>query len=56
MLKVTLPMVRVMTVGLGMETVPCMLVPSMGSGVRFMVNEVMLKPWRLLRPIYHVYV
>lgn len=48
-LKVTLPMLIVMTVGLGMRTVPIMLVPS-GSGVSSMENSVTLKPASPLSP------
>jgi hypothetical protein len=39
----------VITVGLGMKTVPTMLVPS-GSGVSLIEKSVMLKPLSLLRP------
>ncbi len=40
---------RVITVGLGMLTVPSMFVPS-GSARSWMVKFVMEKPARLLRP------
>ena len=45
----TLTIDRVITVGLGMLTVPSMFVPS-ASGTSWMVKFVMEKPVRLLRP------
>ena len=42
---------RVMTVGLGMYTIPTMLVPS-ASGVSSIWNDVTLKPASLFRPMY----
>lgn len=44
-----LTIAMVMMVGLGIETVPIMLVPS-GSGVSSMENSVTLKPLSLFRP------
>ncbi len=49
LLKVTLPMLIVMTVGLGMRIVPIMFVPS-ASGVSSMKKSVTLKPARALSP------
>lgn len=43
-------MLMVMTEGLGMETLPTMLVPS-ASGVSLMEKEVTLKPESLSRPV-----